>query len=106
MNIALGSLQETLLIPLWSRANLSRAGNPFSHDPAAIRLVEHLDYDFERLDKTLPYFLQLMNLIRAKMFDDTITVFAATHPEAVIVNLGCGLDTTFSRVDNYSLLWL
>jgi hypothetical protein len=26
--------------------------------------------------------------------------FIEKHPEATIVNIGCGLDTTFSRIDN------
>jgi O-methyltransferase involved in polyketide biosynthesis len=44
-------------------------------------------------------------LIRARIFDDTIRVFLNSHPNATIVNIGCGLDTTFSRVDNGHLLW-
>lgn len=27
------------------------------------------------------------------------------HPDAVIVNLGAGLDTTFQRIDNGRIFW-
>jgi O-methyltransferase involved in polyketide biosynthesis len=37
--------------------------------------------------------------------DRTIHQFLGEHPWATIVNLGCGLDTTFERVDNGKLLW-
>ncbi|WXG41749.1 MAG: class I SAM-dependent methyltransferase [Candidatus Freyarchaeum deiterrae] len=105
MKICLDSVQETLLLPLWSRAKLSREGNSILNDPMAVEIVENLDYDFERLDKNLPPYGNLMNLVRAKMFDDTIKNFILGHPKAVVVNLGCGLDTTFYRVDNGLIHW-
>lgn len=105
MRIDLTGVQQTLLIPLWSRAKLSREGNSILNDPKAIEIVENLQYDFETLDKNLTYFNLLMNVVRAKMFDDSIKTFMSKHTEAVVVNLGCGLDTTFFRVDNGSVNW-
>jgi O-methyltransferase involved in polyketide biosynthesis len=105
VKIYLNGVQETLLIPLWSRAKLSREGNSILVDPKAVEIVENLDYNFERLDKNMAFFNKLINLVRAKMFDDTIKSFILKHPKAVVVNLGCGLETTFYRVDNGLIHW-
>ena len=37
--------------------------------------------------------------------DAAIRTFLARHPDAVVVNLGGGLDTRFFRVDNGRVLW-
>ena len=105
MNINLGGVQETLLVPLWSRAKLSKDGNSILVDSKAIDIVEKIQYDFCKIDKYFPYFLHIMNLTRTKMLDNTIKEFLTNHPKATIVNLGAGLDTTFYRVDNGLLNW-
>ena len=46
-----------------------------------------------------------MNLVRAKMLENSINEYLINHPKATIVSLGAGLDTTFSRVDNGLLIW-
>jgi O-methyltransferase involved in polyketide biosynthesis len=38
-------------------------------------------------------------------FDDKIKDYIAEHPNASVVNIGAGLDTTFYRVDNGLLQW-
>ena len=101
MKVDLSGVQETLLLPLWGRAKLSKMDNPVLKDSKAIEIVENLiEYDFEGLDRRLPQYVNVGWLIRARMFDDTIRRFTAEHPKATIVNLGAGLDTTFFRVDN------
>jgi len=46
-----------------------------------------------------------MNLVRAKMLENSINEYLINYPKATIVSLGAGLDTTFSRVDNGLLIW-
>jgi len=41
-----------------------------------------------------------MFIARAKHFDEKIKAYITEHPEASVVNLGAGLETTFYRVDN------
>jgi len=102
----LSGVSETLLIALWGRAKVSKEDNPVLKDSKAIEIVENLiEYDFERLDKHLQKYTNVVWLIRARMYDDTIRRFTVEHPKATIVNLGAGLDTTFFRVDNDSLKW-
>ena len=38
------------------------------------------------------------------MFDRALKSYLQQYPDAVCVNLGCGLDSRFSRVDNGSIL--
>jgi len=81
-------------------------------DDQAIDLIEHVkrdcsgsQEDFDILEEFIDELLGLAFAIRAKTFDDTITTFLESKPHATIVNLGCGLDTTLSRVDNGTLHW-
>lgn len=39
------------------------------------------------------------------MFDKALKKLLAKYPDAVCVNIGCGLDDRFSRVDNGKIRW-
>lgn len=39
-------------------------------------------------------------MLRARMFDRYVEDFLAAHPRGTVVEIGCGLDTRFDRVDN------
>ena len=45
-------------------------------------------------------------LIRTKKFDEFVTNFLITKPNALIGNFGCGFCTRFWRVDNGQVLWM
>ena len=49
-----------------------------------------------KLDKRLVVHIA----IRAKRYDDYARVFLKRSPDGVIVNIGCGLDSRFQRIDN------
>jgi O-methyltransferase involved in polyketide biosynthesis len=104
-NITLGKVQQTLLLPLWGRAKESQKTNPLLVDTAAIKLIDTIDYDFSRMAKGLDEISQLGWIFRCINIDKTIQHFLEKRPKATIVNLGCGLDTTFERVDNGALRW-
>jgi O-methyltransferase involved in polyketide biosynthesis len=93
----LGDVQETLLIPLYFRARET------GRDPEAVRLVAEIDYDFSRFDAA--WIVGLDCVIRSEIFDERVRAFIARHPEAVIINLGAGLDARFQRVDNGRIRW-
>ncbi len=44
-------------------------------------------------------------LARAILLDKMVSGYIKRHPDARVVNLGCGMDTRFYRVDNKSLRW-
>ena len=64
--------------------------------------LPHAKNKFENLPDVVDEFLGLSIIIRAKVFDDFIKQFIQKFPRASVVNFGCGLDTTFYRIDNES----
>lgn len=57
------------------------------------------------MEELVSEFLGLTLLTRAKILDDAIREHIQRFPEATIVNLGCGLDNPFPRVDNGEIQW-
>ncbi len=105
MKLQLSNVQETLLMPLWARAKYSKKNNPVLCDHKASEIIQSVEYDYFRLDQGMSEYSTVSMLVRARMIDDTIRRFVFAHPEATIVNLGAGLDTTFFRVDNGRIRW-
>ena len=101
----LGSVQKTLLLPLWGRAVETRKARPLLADQTAVRIIASIDYDFSTISRNISFITQLAWIARSLHTDRTIREFLERHPGATFVNLGCGLDTTFERVDNGRLRW-
>ena len=99
------SVQETMLLPLWGRAKYSQLYPELLEDPEADKIMEKIDYDFSKVEQGFGESGGLSWIIRARNFDNAIKRYIKKYPEATVVNLGCGLDTTFSRVDNGKIKW-
>jgi O-methyltransferase involved in polyketide biosynthesis len=106
------TIESTMVGPLWARAKYSQLYPEILDDRHASSLMEKVrelypdaDGEFQVLEEFIDELLGLAFIIRARTFDDKVGEFLVTHPNASIVNLGCGLDTTFERVDNGRLLW-
>lgn len=89
--------KATLLIVLYNKAIDSRAKHPILDDTMADELVRSIDYDFSKFGKKFGD--QAMTVGRAKQYDVWINEFITAHPDAVILNLGCGLDTRVFRIN-------
>jgi len=98
--ITLTSEQETLLIPLYAKA---QPENPLFFDPIALDILSQVDYDFSRL--RVPYKTVILVCQRAKKLDEVARAFLAEHPGGVVLHLGCGLDSRFWRVDDGLVEW-
>jgi O-methyltransferase involved in polyketide biosynthesis len=105
VRITLQDVEESLMMPLWSRAKLTKEHSPLISDLKAVEIVNRIDYDFSDLDRRFPFRNNLLNVARAKHFDDKIRSFTVMHPHASIINIGAGLDTTFYRIDNGLIQW-
>lgn len=99
------SIEETMLGPLWARAKYSKLYPELLNDQQAIQIIEKIDYDFTEIEKYLGEWRSLGLLVRARSFDKAIKQYISRHPTASVMNIGCGLDTTFSRVDNGTINW-
>jgi O-methyltransferase involved in polyketide biosynthesis len=104
IKIELGTLQKTLLLPLWGRAKEYEEINPLIKDDYAHQMIEKLDFNFDTLQKMISQ-IEVTAAIRAYNFDTIISKMINRYPDATIVNLGAGLDTTFQRVDNGKIFW-
>lgn len=104
--VKLGSVQETLLLPLWGRAIETQKQKPLLVDNTAVSIINAIPYDFTVIAKSVSTVSQKSWIARSIFFDKKIRHFIHLHPEATIVNIGCGLDTTFDRVDNGKIQWI
>lgn len=108
---ALAGAMRTLLLPLWARAIDSKNNDFILRDHQAELIIADLCKtqkfadDFKEMEQIFDEYLQLSQVFRAKMIEDEVKSFLMKNPEATIVNLGAGLDTTFNRVDNGSVTW-
>jgi O-methyltransferase involved in polyketide biosynthesis len=103
--IKLGHVQQTLLFPLWGRAIESMNKNPKLIDKTAEEIVNKVPYNFTKIDKNISSVSKHSWIARSLYFDNRLMMYLAQYPEATIINVGCGFDTTFERVDNGTLHW-
>lgn len=99
----LAGVPETLLIPLWARAAETKEPRPIIQDEKAVELMGQIDYDFSKFHGS--WMTQTGVAVRTEILDREVKKFINKHPDAVIVNIGCGLDTRYSRVDNGAIRW-
>jgi methyltransferase (TIGR00027 family) len=102
-----GSVEWTNLVTLYLRAHESRSRRPILGDVAAAEAVDRIDYDFKRIHRTsLPASNQYLVTLRAKQFDDWCADFLRRKPDAVVLHLGCGLDSrAFRLAVPHSVVW-
>ncbi len=105
ISIQLGEVQRTLLIPLFGRAAEYEREHPLIRDQFAHDIMEKLDFDFKAAFARSPIQFRINSVIRAIHLDAAILSFIVRYPDATIVNLGAGLDTTFQRLDNGKIFW-
>lgn len=102
MELQLGDVQTTALIPLAIKANETRRANARIKDEKAVEIIDALGIDTTPYDK----FMSHEGVIaRTIMLDRQLAGLLQQHPDAAVVNLGAGFDARFYRVDNGSLLW-
>ena len=100
------TVQETLIIPLFARKVCSELYPDLYRDETAVRLIDQLDYDFSETEKNSRSLMQRFGSLEVAMrqYDLAFEVrdYLKDHPNAAVVNLGCGLDSTGRACDNGS----
>jgi O-methyltransferase involved in polyketide biosynthesis len=105
ININLGNVQKTLFLPLWGRAVETKKRRPLLVDETAVKIIDQVDYDFSQMTQNMDELSQIAWIKRGLICDQVIKNFITIYPEGTIVNVGCGLDTTFERTDNGKVKW-
>ena len=100
------TVQETLIIPLYSRKLCSRLYPNIYQDETAVQLINEIDYDFSEAEKNSRSLMQRFGALEVAMRQNDLALevrdYLKTHPKAAVVNLGCGLDNTGRSCDNGS----
>ena len=91
-------VQQTLTPVLKAKALDNRLPDPILGDEYAERVMRRLDPEYDRGPFGTSQ-LGLSAVVRAKAFDDWARSFLADQPDAVVLNLGCGLDARVHRID-------
>jgi O-methyltransferase involved in polyketide biosynthesis len=87
----LAPVEKTLLITLTGRALDARTNRPLLGDRLAAEVLDRLGSgaDVVKLSGTV----RIATAVRSKMLDRIVGGFIAAHANAVVVELGCGLET-------------
>ena len=97
-------MQETLILPLYSRKLCSELYPNLYRDETAVRLIDQIDYDFSNAEKNSHSLMQRFGSLEVAMRQNDLAYevrdYLKDHPKAAVVNLGCGLDGTGRACDN------
>lgn len=102
-NLSISGVPETMLQTMYARAVYSQKPGHKFYDGKAIEMAEALHYDFSKAGKDA-----LMSsgvLARTLLLDKMVGEFVRQNPHGTVVNIACGLDTRFYRVDNGTIRW-
>jgi O-methyltransferase involved in polyketide biosynthesis len=98
----LKEVPQTLLWTLHNRASEAQRPAGILRDPEAVRIRDSMRFDFEAAfgppDGS--------HALRSRLFDDALKPWLSEHPDATVVELGCGLETQQRRCDNGRVQWL
>ncbi|MCX7920836.1 MAG: class I SAM-dependent methyltransferase [Clostridia bacterium] len=98
-----GSVNETLFIPLHVKAKETKDPKGVIRDPKAVEISEKVNVDISRFDGGNITHVGI--IARTEVMDQGARKFLKENPKGTIINLGAGLDTRLTRVDNGSLKW-
>ena len=100
------TVQETLILPLYSRKLCTELYPNLYRDETAVCLLDRIDYDFSEAEKKSRSLMQRFGALEVAMRQNDLAfevqAYLKKHPNAAVVNLGCGLDSTGRSCDNGS----
>lgn len=96
---------STSFIPLACRAMEASRPRPILVDTAAAELFSKMGGSKAML-RGMSKVDQASTVIRNRQFDHYARQFLAAHPGGLVVDIGCGFDTRFHRLDDGRMTWL
>ena len=94
---------ETMLQSFYARAQYSKRKNHKFYDAKAVELVDKIDCDFSAAAKDSAMGKGV--IARTIVFDELVKNYIEKNPGCTVVNIACGLDTRFYRMDNGKITW-
>lgn len=116
LNIHLNDISETAIFTLQCHALDAKSKQPYLNDISSVHTLNLLkesyasdpDHHLYRriVERKISSSAIAHTALRAKKYDSYIRQFLSRYPEATIVNIGCGLDDRFERIDNGQVTFL
>jgi O-methyltransferase involved in polyketide biosynthesis len=97
VHVDLTGAPQTMLATLYARALDAGLDKPILNDTWARDIVDRIDYDWSQTTITARTSPSVTT--RSAHFDEWARQFLAGHTEAIVLHLGCGLDSRCHRVD-------
>ncbi len=113
-NLSLSDVSDTALFTLCCHAIDAESDAPILNDQSSIKTLEALGPALSSSNKKIysKVLRRKINrltvahiVLRAQYYDQCVQRFVREQPNAVIINIACGLDNRFERVDDGSLLF-
>ena len=101
----LGVVEDTLFVPMLGRIYASEYCPQILYDPKALELKEKLPSDRAEVRVPRASTHCWPPLFGRPIWTGFIRVFLERRPDGIIVQLGCGLETTYHRCDNGHTRW-
>lgn len=89
-------VEQTAFLTAYARALDNRSPDPILGDEFSDRAVGLIDYDFAGF--RIPASVVRQTALRAKMLDERVRKYIAANPEAIVVDLGAGINEPLARV--------
>jgi methyltransferase (TIGR00027 family) len=102
----LTDVSKTAIATLRCRAIESEKRNPLIHDPMAVYCVERLSELASEDERVLLFDRKLLTsltshiALRARKYDAIANEFISNNAGCLVVNLGCGFDTRYWRINH------
>lgn len=96
-------VNKTLFIPLYGKSRVSKSGI-ILHDPTAEKIWEKEAFPLK--GKSRSKWLAYNMAMRSRVFDDWTEAMLKQDPGAVVLHLGCGLDSRCIRVKHPYTNWI
>ncbi|MBQ7832138.1 MAG: class I SAM-dependent methyltransferase [Lachnospiraceae bacterium] len=96
----MNGVNKTLYIPLYGKSEVSKK-NIILKDPTAEHIWEQEGFPLKGKSKSkwLAYYMGM----RARVFDEWLHGMMQKYPEAVVLHIGCGMDSRIHRVGGNAL---
>lgn len=104
--LSLDSLEKTLIIPLWARAEETLHGG-LINDELSVKFIEQIDtsvFGFDQMSSFVRNYLLTAIANRTLLIDSYLDTLV--NENSIVYNFGCGLDTRFERYKSKVLKWV
>ena len=100
---AMNEVNKTLYIPLYGKSEVSKK-KIIINDPYAEKIWA--SENFKVTGKSSSKWLTYNMAMRARIFDDWVCEMLTKNPDALVLHVGCGLDSRFLRVTSKYKTWI